>query len=143
LLADYQCEEFSSQYVKQIVDYVQDDNFMVVLHNCGNTVSLVESMVGTGASGFHFGNAVDMLQILPQVPSNRLVFGNIDPAGVIKNATPEIIKVTTSALLKRTSEFNNFIISSGCDIPPGTSILNIDAFFEAVAEYNQGRFKHN
>lgn len=143
LLADYQCEEFSSKYVKQIVDYVQDDNFMVVLHNCGNTMSLVDSMVGTGASGFHFGNAVDMLQILPQVPSGRLVFGNIDPAGVIKNGTPEIIKATTSELLKRTSEYNNFIISSGCDIPPGTSIENIDAFFEAVAEYNQGRFKHN
>jgi uroporphyrinogen decarboxylase len=138
LLADYQCEEFSSQYVKQIVDFVQDDKFIVILHNCGNTVSLVESMLGTGASGFHFGNAVDMLEILPQVPSNRLVFGNIDPAGVIKNGTPEIIKAKTRELLTRTSEYSNFIISSGCDIPPGTSIENIDAFFEAVAENNKG-----
>jgi len=138
LLADYQCEEFSSQYVKQIVDYVQDDNFMVVLHNCGNTVSLIESMLGTGASGFHFGNAVDMLEILPQVPSDRLVFGNLDPAGVIKNGTPEIIKAKTRELLTRTEKYNNFVISSGCDIPPKTTIENIDAFFEAIAEYNKG-----
>jgi len=138
LLADYQCEEFSSRYVKQIVDFVQDDNFIVVLHNCGNTVSLVESMLGTGAAGFHFGNAVDMCEILPQVPSNRLVFGNLDPAGVIKNGSPEIIKVKTKELLTRTSQYNNFVISSGCDIPPGTKIENIDAFFEAIAEYNKG-----
>ena len=138
LLADYQCEEFSSRYVKQIVDFVQDDNFMVVLHNCGNTVSLVESMLGTGAAGFHFGNAVDLLEILPQVPSNRLVFGNLDPVGVIKNGTPEIIKVKTKELLTRTWRYNNFVISSGCDIPPGTTIENIDALFEAIAEYNKG-----
>jgi uroporphyrinogen decarboxylase len=137
LLADYQCEEFSSQYVKEIVDFVQDDNFMVVLHNCGNTVSLVESMLGTGAAGFHFGNAVDILDILPQVPSNRLVFGNLDPAGVIKNGTPEIVKAKTIELLTRTAEYNNFVISSGCDIPPGTTIENIDAFFEAIAEFNK------
>jgi uroporphyrinogen decarboxylase len=137
LLADYQCEEFSSQYVKQIVDFVQDDNFIVVLHNCGNTVSLVESMLGTGAAGFHFGNAVDMCEILPQVPSDRLVFGNLDPAGVIKNGTREVIKAKTKELLTQTSQYNNFIISSGCDIPPGTTIENIDAFFEAIAEYNK------
>jgi uroporphyrinogen decarboxylase len=140
LLADYQCEEFSSLYVKQIVDFVQDDNFMVVLHNCGNTVSLVESMLGTGATGFHFGNAVDMLEILPQVPSERLVFGNLDPAGIIKNGTPEIIKAKTRELLTRTAKYSNFVISSGCDIPPETTIENIDAFFEAVAEYNKGCF---
>ena len=136
LLADYQCEEFSSQYVKQIVDYVQDDEFMVILHNCGNTVGLVDSMVGTGAAGFHFGNAVDMLAILPQIPSNRLVFGNLDPSGVLKDGTSENIKVQTKALLTRTADYNNFVISSGCDIPPQTKIENIDAFFEAVAEYN-------
>ena len=138
LVADYQCEEFSSRYVKEIVDFVQDDTFIVVLHNCGNTVSLVESMLGTGAVGFHFGNAVDMCEILPQIPSNKLVFGNLDPAGVIKNGNPEIIKVKTKELLTRTSQHNNFVISSGCDIPPGTKIENIDAFFEAIAEYNKG-----
>lgn len=138
LLAEDQCEEFSSQYVKQIVDYVQDDDFMVILHNCGNTVSLVNSMVGTGAAGFHFGNAVDMMDILPQVPPDKLVFGNIDPARIIRNGTPETIKAITTDLIKRTAQFKNFVISSGCDIPPGTSFENIDAMFEAIAEYNQG-----
>jgi uroporphyrinogen decarboxylase len=94
-------------------------------------------MLGTGAAGFHFGNAVDMCEILPQVPQNRVVFGNLDPAGVIKNSSPEIIKAKTKELLTRTSPYNNFVISSGCDIPPGTSIENIDAFFEAIAEYNK------
>ena len=37
LLSPDLAQEFSADYVKQIVDAVQDDNFLVVYHNCGNT----------------------------------------------------------------------------------------------------------
>lgn len=137
LLPANMCDDFSSQYVKQIVDSVQDENFLVILHNCGNTLTLVDSMVSTGCEGLHFGNAVDMAEIMPLVPSDRLVFGNIDPAGIIKDSTPAIIRDKTLELLRMTSEYKNFIISSGCDIPPGTNLENIDAFFNALHEYNE------
>jgi uroporphyrinogen decarboxylase len=137
LLAEKECYEFSSYYVKQIVDHVQDESFMVILHNCGNTVSLVNSMVSTGCEGFHFGNAVDMLDILPKVPADRLVFGNLDPAALIKGGSPEIIRTKTLELLNKTASFNNFILSTGCDVPPGTKLENIDALFNALNEYNE------
>ena len=40
LLSADSCMEFSSVYIKQIVDAVQDEKFIVILHNCGNTVPL-------------------------------------------------------------------------------------------------------
>jgi uroporphyrinogen decarboxylase len=137
LLSPDQCTEFSSEYVKKIVDSVQDDHFMVILHNCGNTTRLIPSLIYTGAAGYHFGNAVDMTAILPQVPSDMLVFGNIDPARTFKNGTVEDVREKTRELLEKTAGFKNFVISSGCDIPPGTPIENIEAFFETVAEYNK------
>lgn len=136
LLSPDLCQEFSSKYVKQIVDYVQDDTFMVILHNCGNTVDLVPSMLSTGSLAFHFGNAVDMKDIMPQIPANRLALGNIDPAGIFKNSTPETIKHATTKLLNDMKEYPNFIISSGCDVPPGTPVENIDTFFETIKNYN-------
>ncbi len=137
LLSPDQCTEFSSEYVKRIVDAVQDDHFMVILHNCGNTTRLIPSLMRTGAAGYHFGNAVDMTAILPQVPSDRLVFGNIDPARAFKNGTVEDVMEKTRELLEKTAGYKNFVVSSGCDIPPGTPIENIEAFFETVAEYNE------
>lgn len=137
LLASEQCEEFSSRYVKEIVEYVQDEDFIVILHNCGNTVGLVPTMLDTGAEGFHFGNAVDMTQILVQLPANKLAFGNVDPAGIIKNSTPAQVKAHCLELLDQTASYPNFVLSSGCDIPPGTAMKNMDAFFEAVKEYNK------
>ncbi len=136
LLAEKECDEFSSCYVKEIVDYVQDESFIVILHNCGNTKNLVRSMVSTGSAAFHFGNAVSMTDILPQVPSDRLVMGNIDPAGILKNGSPQVVRERTLELLNNTSGFSNFILSSGCDIPPGTDLRNIDEFFNALGEYN-------
>jgi uroporphyrinogen decarboxylase len=142
LLASEQCEEFSSIYIKEIVEYVQDEDFIVILHNCGNTVGLVPTMLGTGAEGFHVGNAVDMMQILVQMPADKLTFGNIDPAGIIKNGTPTQVKARCLELLEQTAGYSNFVLSSGCDIPPGTPLENMDAFFAAVREYNSSlKFK--
>jgi uroporphyrinogen decarboxylase len=136
LLSPAKCAEFSSQYIKRIVNAVQDENFVVILHNCGNTVKLVDTMVSTGANCHHFGNAVKMADILPQIPADRIAFGNIDPAGVFKNGTAVEVKAKVKTLLEEMRPFPNFVLSSGCDIPPGTSLANIDAFFEALNEFN-------
>ena len=137
LISPAQCEEFSSRYVSRIVAAIQDENFMVVLHNCGNTKKLVPTMLSTGAQGFHFGNAVNMMDILPQIPEHILAFGNLDPAMVFKQGNPEGVKAKTKALLECMSDYRNFILSSGCDIPPGTPTSSVEAFFAAIEEYNR------
>lgn len=141
LLSPAQCEEFSSKYVQRIVEEVQDDYFMVILHNCGNTKNLVHSMIGTGAMGFHFGNAVDMSDIMPQIPWGRIAFGNIDPATIFKNGTVEDVRAKTWELLEKTFSYKNFVLSSGCDIPPGTPIENMEAFFTKLEEFNSAMLK--
>jgi uroporphyrinogen decarboxylase len=130
-------KEFSSPYIKKIVDAVQDDNFIVIYHNCGDNVpKMLDSILTTGAAAYHFGNAVDMeSDIITKVSSDVLVMGNVDPAGVLRLGTPEKVKEETLALLKRCSKYENFLLSSGCDIPPMTPWENIDAFFAASEEY--------
>jgi len=129
-------EEFSSPYVKKIIDAVQSDDFAVIYHNCGdNTPRMVESFLSFGAAAYHFGNAVDMKEMLEKFPADILVMGNVDPAGVLRMGTPETVKQTTLEIMEKCCEHPNFVISSGCDIPPLTPWENIDAFFEAVREY--------
>ncbi len=141
LLSETLCQKFSSAYVKKIVDAVQDDTFLVVLHNCGQTKHLVNSMLSTGAEMLHFGNAVDMADILPQIPKDKLVGGNIAPVDVFKNGSEYAVMKETMLLLDKADNYPNFIISSGCDIPPGTPLANIDAFFNTIALFNQDQRK--
>jgi uroporphyrinogen decarboxylase len=130
-------EEFSAPYVKQIVDAVQNDDFIVIYHNCGDNVpKMLDSILSTGAAAYHFGNAVDMEKdILEKVPADVVVMGNIDPAGLFRNATPEAMKKAVTELLERCAGHPNFIPSSGCDIPPAAPWENIEAFYEAINNF--------
>lgn len=137
LLSNEDCQEFSSMYVKRLVDALQDETFTVILHNCGNTGHCTDAMLFTGADAYHFGNAIDMVETLKQCPKDKLIMGNVDPVGVMKMKTPTEIKTYITDLLQRTAEFDNFVLSTGCDLPPHVPAENIDAFFEALKEYNQ------
>jgi len=135
LLSGEDCSAFSSQYVKTIVEAVQDDSFMVVLHNCGNTGQCTAAMLESGALGYHFGNKIDMALALKDCPSDVLVLGNLDPV-IFRSASPDVIRLNTTELLNATSGFPNYVLSSGCDVPPHTPHANIDAFYGALGEYN-------
>ena len=129
-------EEFSSPYVKQIVDAVQDEHFAVIYHNCGdNVLRMTESILSTGADAYHFGNSIDMAEMMAKMPADVVVMGNVDPAGVLRQGTPETVRAATLDVMERCCSYPNFVISSGCDIPPATPWENLDAFFAAAEEY--------
>lgn len=137
LLSNDDCRTFSSAYVKYIVNQVQDENFMVVLHNCGNTGQCTQAMAETGSAAYHFGNKCRMEEVIHDVPPTALVMGNIDPVSVFKDGSPELMHQTVISLLDRMKDYPNFVLSSGCDTPPHTPIANIDAFFHALIEWNK------
>ena len=136
LLSDEDCLQFSSAYIKRIVDATQDDQFMITLHNCGNAGQCTGAMLHTGAKAYHFGNSIDMVKALEQCPDHVLVMGNIDPVGILQMKSPQEVKTETGLLLERTAEFPNFVLSTGCDVPPHVPHENIRAYYAALEEYN-------
>lgn len=139
LLSNDDCKAFSSAYVKYIVNKVQDDHFIVVLHNCGNTGHCTKAMVETGAAAYHFGNKCRMEEVIKEVPKDALAMGNLDPVSLFKDGTPAQMREATLDLLEKMREHPNFVLSSGCDTPPHTPIENVNAFFEALNEWNKER----
>ena len=136
LLSPALAEEFSAPFVKRIVEALQDDDFLVIYHNCGNsTIQMIDSILDTGAAAYHFGNAIDMAEMLKHIPADTIAMGNVDPAGQFRNGTPESIRTATLSLMEKCCTYPNFVISSGCDIPPMSKWENIDAFFRAVADF--------
>lgn len=136
LLSPALAEEFSGPYVKRIVDAVQDDSFLLIYHNCGgSTIQQIDSILATGSAAYHFGNAIDMTEMMTHIPAGTVAMGNVDPAGEFRNGTPQSIRAATLAVMEACCKYPNFVISSGCDIPPLSRWENIDAFFAAVREY--------
>lgn len=138
MLSPALAEEFSAPYVKKIVDSVQDDDFILIYHNCGdNVLQMINSILSTGAAAYHFGNAVKMSDMMAKIPANIIAMGNVDPAAQIKNGTPMSVMNATKEIMSACCSYPNFVISSGCDIPPESPWENIQAFFQAVDEFYQ------
>lgn len=135
LLSPNLIEEFSTPYVQKIRQAVEDDNFLFVYHNCGNVTPIMEKIKEINAAVYSMGNAINLEDALKVLPTDSLIIGNIDPAGILRNGTPEVIQNETKSLMKRCCKYPNFVIASGCDIPPATPMENLDAFFRAVDEF--------
>ena len=128
--------EFSSPYANKIREAIETPECVYIYHNCGNsTLTLTKEILATGASVFHFGNAIDIAEMLKLIPSDKLVMGNVSPSEQFREGTPESVREATLALLEACGNAPNFILSSGCDIPPASPIENIDAFFAAAKEF--------
>lgn len=140
LLSPEFAERFSEPFVRRLAQ-LQEDNFIVIYHNCGNeTVKMLPSILRTGCSCYHFGNAVDMGDVLAGMPSDVIAMGNIDPAGQFCNGSEESVYRCTKQLMERLCDkYPNFVISSGCDIPYHADWKNIQSFFNAVSDYYNGK----
>ena len=123
--------EFSAPYVRRIVEALQTERFPLYYHNCGNSVAKAsDAIFAQGAAGYHFGNAIDLAEMLAKAPKETLVMGNLDPVSVLAQGTPDTIRQAAETLLEKCGAYPNFVLSSGCDIPPTTPWENVEAFLE-------------
>lgn len=129
-------QEFSSDFVKRIVDELQDDEFIVIYHNCGNNVvKMADSIASVGCPIYHFGNVIKLEDMIEKMPKDVVVMGNIDPVGVLKDGRVEFVEKATKDLLDVCSKYDNFVLSSGCDVPHSAPWDNIDMFIKTGMEY--------
>lgn len=124
--------EFSNCYVKELVDVIRGAGKTSALHNCGNIDHLIEHLCATGIDALHVNVVCNMRDAYQRMPENVVLMGNIDPAGVLLNGSPEVVRRTACSILDQMSDFDRFVLSSGCDVPPGTSLDNVDALAESL-----------
>jgi uroporphyrinogen decarboxylase len=136
LLSPRAVGEFSTPFVWRIRDAAQTEDFTLIYHNCGARLVHLAACLAGGAEVVHFSSPMDIVAALKETDGRAILGGNLDPASVFLNGTPDDISRKTAALLEVTAAHRNFIISSGCDLPPGTPLANLEAFYRAVADFN-------
>jgi uroporphyrinogen decarboxylase len=129
---------FSTPFVKRIVKAVETQDFAVVLHNGRSGNGHLEGILESGASLFHVGAGVDMAAALAAAGPGVVLGGNLEPEKVFRKGPPQAAGDATRMLLEATRGARNFFVSSGGDIPPGSPLANLNAFYRAVADFNKG-----
>ena len=126
---------FSSSSIKQIGAALEDGHFALILHNCAAKMLHLPAILETGLKNFHFGAPMDLVAALNKVPADTVLCGNLDPTSVFVQSSPAELSARTRDLLAATQPHRNFVISSGCDVPPLAPLANLDAFFQTVAAW--------
>lgn len=131
LLSPRALATLSSAYVRRIGEAVESGGFGIVLHNCAAKLVHLPAILEAGLQTFHFGAPMDIVAALAKVPAEVVLCGNLDPTAVFVQSSPVEITARVSALLAATSAHRNFVLSSGCDLPPGAPLTSLDAFYAA------------
>jgi len=132
LMSPASVREFSSPYIRRIIEVVEGGGFQIILHNCGARIGHLEAKLDAGARILHFGKPMDILSALERVPEDIVLCGNLDPSEVFVGSSPDEVHARVKALCSATASRRNFVISSGCDIPAQAPVANLEAFFTAV-----------
>jgi len=134
LLSPALAEEFSTCYVQKIIEAVNSPDFVFCYHNCGSAASdMMGAFATLDADIFHFGNVVDIEKACRSLPKDKVIMGNVDPV-LFRTGTPETVAGDTKRAYNLCNQYENFIISTGCDVPAASSWENIDAYFSKVTE---------
>jgi uroporphyrinogen decarboxylase len=137
-LSPEEMNRFSAPFIKRIIKAVETPDFTVIVHSGSATVDHLDALMSTGAGFFHFGSAMDLAAALQRVGAGPILGGNLDPDKVFRKAAPQAAGEATRALLESTRSSPRFYLSSGSDLPPGSPLANLNAFFRAVADFNKG-----
>ena len=136
LLSPRGLSAFSSAYIKRIAAEISDGAFPILLHNCAAKLLHLPAIQETGLKAFHFGAPMDIVGALGRVSPDVVLCGNLDPAGVFVQLPSAEVFDRTSQLIAATATHRNFVVSSGCDLPPNVPLASLDAFYQAVNAAN-------
>ncbi len=119
--------EFSHPFVKKMIDDVQDESFAVIYHNCGAGVPrMLDDLAELGAMVYHFGNAIELEEMMIKMPKDVIIMGNVDPAGIVAHGSREMVREAVNALQHSCGKYENFWLSTGCDVPPDAPWENLE-----------------
>ncbi len=101
------------------------------LHVCGNIKPILEDLIATGAVLLDVDYQVNAAEAATLAHRRVALRGNLDPSSLFYLGTQDQVFEKTAALCEEVSD-TRWILSSGCDIPPGTPAENIEAFVSAA-----------
>jgi MtaA/CmuA family methyltransferase len=119
--------QFAFKRQKRLVEHIHSEGAVAKLHICGNTESILNEMIQTGADIIDIDHLVPSMEGFVSLLDKHQVFsGKADPVTIIQDGTPETILHTVIDNIRETD--GRCIISAGCEITPGTTDVNMRAF---------------
>jgi uroporphyrinogen decarboxylase len=128
-------QRFARPYQERLVRELAADGIFTVIHICGNTTAILDQLAQYPACGFELDYKTDARRAKALLGAGHVLFGNVDPSGVLARGTPAQVREATRQLIELWKPGGRFILNAGCAIPPTTPAENLQAFIQAAEEF--------
>lgn len=127
-------DRFARVYEQRLVRELAADKIFTVIHICGNTTKILDLLSQYDFCGFELDYKTDSATAKATAGARHVLFGNIDPSGVLARGTPEEVQQKTRELISVWKPGGHFVLNAGCAIPPSTPPHNIHTFIETARQ---------
>lgn len=125
-------DRFSRPYEERLVRDLAADGIFVVIHICGDTTKILDSLSEYDSCGFELDYKTDAVKAKRTAGARHVLFGNVDPSAVIAQGTTGQVCKKTRELISVWKPGAHFVLNAGCAIPAHTPPENIRAFIETA-----------
>jgi MtaA/CmuA family methyltransferase len=124
-------QHFAFNRQRKLVEHIHSEGAIAKLHICGDTESILNGMIQTGADIIDIDHMVPSLgSFVSLLGRNQVFSGKSDPVSIIQDGTSEMIIQSAHSDFMQSN--GRCIISAGCEITPGTSNDNLHTFKSAA-----------
>lgn len=127
-------DRFARPYEDRIVKELASDGIFTVIHICGDTTKILPSLAQFDFCGFELDYKTNAVTAKTTAGRQHVLFGNIDPGGVIAWGTVEDVREKTGQLVSAWKPGGKFILNAGCAIPPTTPPENLHTMIQTAHE---------
>lgn len=123
---------FALPYERSMAKHTHDAGLYYLIHICGNTDLILQDMKSIGADAVELDYKTNLQQVYEHFHQQMVLFGNIDPTGVLTEGTPSEVAQKTRQLLNLYKNSPRLVVNAGCAIPPTAPEENIRAMIETT-----------
>ncbi|MCS7048117.1 MAG: uroporphyrinogen decarboxylase family protein [Verrucomicrobiae bacterium] len=122
---------FARPYQERLV---RELSWPVVIHICGDTGPILDQLAEYPPCAFELDYKTDAVRAKATVGRGHVLFGNVDPSGVLARGSPALVREKTRELIAMWKPGGRFVLNAGCAIPANTPSENVRAFVETARE---------
>ncbi len=104
-----------------------------LLHICGNTTAILESMADTGAHILELDHKVSLKAARKALGARVCLMGNLDPVELLWRGSPEKVRAAAWQAIADAGAGSGFILGSGCEVPVAAPMANLKAMIAAAS----------
>jgi uroporphyrinogen decarboxylase len=124
--------QFARPYEERLVKALAAEGTFTAIHICGDTTRILPFLAQYDFCGFELDYKTNAGMAKSTVGARHVLFGNVDPSGVIALGSPQEVREATRQLISAWKPGGHFVLNAGCAIPPTTPPENIRALVETT-----------